>query len=91
MDLDSGLAQHRGGDAGRDLPSHKVSKGTAIVLDSPLWLAFLDVLHWTRLAPPAARQFLLHTMAGEEALIEKSLPQNFARWQSDRRNQVVFE
>jgi hypothetical protein len=28
---------------------------------------------------------------GGEALIEKWLPQNFARWQSNRRDKVVSE
>jgi hypothetical protein len=77
--LDSRLARNRSRASGRDFPAHEVSEGAAIVFDRSIWVAFLGGLRGARLASATARQFLLRTLDGEEALIEKCFPENIAR------------
>jgi hypothetical protein len=77
--LDSRLARNRSRASGRDFPAREVSEGAAIVFDCSICVAFLGGLRGARLASTTARQFLLRTLDGEEALIEKCFPENIAR------------
>jgi hypothetical protein len=89
--LDSLLACNRSSNPGRDFFAREVSEGAAFVFDSALWVAFLGGVCGALLAPATHRQFVLGTLDRGEALIEKCIPQNIARWQPNRRNEVVFE
>jgi hypothetical protein len=77
--LDSVLARNCSRDSDRDRVAREVSEGAAIVFDCSIWVAFLGGLRGARLASATARQFLLRTLDGEEALIEKCFPENIAR------------
>jgi hypothetical protein len=89
--MDHLLAHNCRRDSGCDFPAREVREGAEFVLDSAVWLAFLGGLCRVRLATAIDRHPILGTLDGGEALIEKWLPQNFARWQSKRRDKVVSE
>jgi hypothetical protein len=76
--LDSLLAGNCSRDPDRDLLAPEVSEGPPVVLDCSIWVAFLGGLSGARLASTTDRQFLLRTLDGEEALIEKCFPENIA-------------
>jgi hypothetical protein len=54
-------------------------------------MAFLGSVCGAPLASASDRQFALRKLDGREALIEKRIPQDIARWQLNRRNEVVLE
>jgi hypothetical protein len=76
--LDSVLARNCSRDSGRDRIAREVSEGAAIVFDCPIWVAFLGGLPGAPVASAGDRQFLLRTLDGEEALIEKCFPKNIS-------------
>jgi hypothetical protein len=77
--LDSVLASNYSRDSDRDRVAREVSEGAAIVSGCPIRMAFLGGLRGARLASATARQFLLCTLDGKEALIERCFPENIAR------------
>jgi hypothetical protein len=77
--LDFVLARNCRRDSDRDRVARKVPEGAAIVFNCSSWVAFLGGLRGARLASATARQFLLGTLDGEEALIERCFPENIAR------------
>jgi hypothetical protein len=89
--LDSLLARDCSSDPDRDFFAREVSEGAAFVLNCTVRVAFLGGVCGARLASAIARQLDLHTLDGGEALIEKCIPQNIARWKPNRRNEVVSE
>jgi hypothetical protein len=76
--LDSLLARNCSRDPDRDFLACEISESASFVLDCAVWLAFLGGLRGAGLAADAARQCLLRTLDGEEALIEKYFPENIA-------------
>jgi hypothetical protein len=78
--LDSLLARNCSRDPDRDRLACEVSEGDAVIFNSEVWVAFLGGLCRARMASATAREFLLHALDVEEALIEECLPENFARW-----------
>jgi hypothetical protein len=60
--------------------AREVQEGAAVVLDSPVGVAFLECVCGTLMAPVTDCQFLRHTLDDEEALIEEYFPKNIARW-----------
>src|SRR5215475_4878964 len=68
----------------------KVSEGAALIVDSAVWMAFLDGVRGPCLASGIARRGVLAWFE-REAVIEERLSENIGRSQSSRRDQVVFE
>jgi hypothetical protein len=91
MGLDSFLASDRRRNPGRDFIAREVQEGAAFVFDSAARLAFLGSVCGAPVAPDTPRHVVLPTLDSREALIEKCIPQNIARRQPDRRNEVVLE
>jgi hypothetical protein len=91
VDLDSLLAHDRSRNPCRDFLAREVQKGAAFIFDSSARVAFLGGVRGAFLAPATPYRLVSRTLDGEEALIEKCIPQNIARWQPKRRNEVVFE
>src|SRR5258708_5550524 len=79
--LDSRLAHKCSRDPGCDLFAREVSEGAAIVLDSAVRVAFLGGVCGARLGAFTIDHFVPHNFDCGEALIEKCIPQNIARWQ----------
>lgn len=92
MGLDYRLACDRRCVAGRDFPAREVSEGAAFLFTAAVGVAFLGGIYWVRLAPAAVRYRILHVSLDRwEALSAKHVPQNIARRQPDRRDEVVSE
>jgi hypothetical protein len=91
MGLDSFLARVCRRIPGRDFLAREVQEGAAFVFDSAARVAFLDGVCGAPLAPPSPCRIVLRTLDAGEALIESDIPQNIARRQSDRRDEVVLE
>jgi hypothetical protein len=91
MGLDSFLARVCSRIPGRDFFAREVQEGAAFVFDSAARVAFLGGVRGAPLAPATPCRLVLRTLDGGEALIEKCIPQNIARWQPNRRNEVVLE
>jgi len=89
--LDHTLAHNCSRDSGCDFLAREVSEGAAVVLDTAVWMAFLERVCRARLAPAVVSQLDFRRLDGEEALIEKCIPKNIARRQLNWRNEVVFE
>ena len=79
MGVDSLLASNCSRASGRDFPAREVWEGAAFVLDSTFRVAFLGGLCRVHLATAIDSHPILRTLDGGETLIEKWLPQNFAR------------
>jgi hypothetical protein len=77
--LDSLLARDRSCDPGGDLLAREASEGAAEVLNCAVGLAFLGGVCGAGMAPAIARERDLRRTDGEEALIEKCIPQNIGR------------
>src|SRR5215813_113222 len=84
--VDSLLANNYGRDPGCDFPACKVSEGASIVLDSEVWVAFLDGVCGARLASSVNRHLTLRTFLHGEALSGKGIPQNVQPSQSHGRH-----
>jgi hypothetical protein len=91
MGLDSLLAGGRGRIAGRDFFAREVSEGAAFVFDSAARVALLGRVCGAPLAADTPCHDVLATLDSGEALIEECIPQNIARRQPDRRNEMVLE
>src|SRR5579864_9491092 len=92
MVLDFLLAHVCSGAASCDFLTREVSEGAAFVFNSAVGVAFLGGLCRARVAPAAARCLNSYTVLDHgEALSAKRVPQNIARWQPDRRDEVVFD
>src|SRR5262249_25284969 len=88
--LDSVLAYDSRCASHCDCVARKVSEGTAFIVDSTPWVAFLGGLFGPRLASRIARDRVLVPFH-REALVEECFPENIARWQSGWRDQVVSQ
>ena len=91
MGLDSFLARVCSRCPERDFLAREVSESTPVVLNSTVRVAFLGGVRWTRLAAAIACRYVRRALDGKGAVIEQCIPQNFARWQPDRRNEVVSQ
>jgi hypothetical protein len=91
MGLDSFLARFCRRIPGRDCFAREVQEGAAFVFDSAARVAFLGSVCGAPVAPPSPCRLVLRTLDAGEALIESDIPQNIARWQSGRGNEVVPE
>jgi hypothetical protein len=89
--LDPLLARNCSRDPDRDFLACEISESASFVLDCAAWVAFLGGVCGARLASAIARQLDFRTVDGGEALIEKYIPQNIARWQPKWRHEVVSE
>src|SRR5438128_9264639 len=88
--LDSVLADDCRSDSNRNYIARKVSEGTAFIVDSAVWMAFLDGLCGPRLASGIARDRVLVSFH-REAVIGERFSENITRRQPDWRDQVVPE
>jgi hypothetical protein len=89
--LDSLLAPDRSCDPSSNFFAREVQESAAFVLDPAVRVAFLGGVRGADLAAANYRQFDFCRPVVREALIAKCIPQNIARWQSNRRNEMVFE
>jgi hypothetical protein len=74
------LARHYSGDSGGDRLARDVSEGATVLPDSAVRLAFLGGVRGPYLGSCIVRHHHLVSWNREEALIEKCVPQNIARW-----------
>jgi len=88
--LDFVLADDCRRDPNGDCTACKVPEGAAFLVDSTVWLAFLDGVRGLRLAAGVVRDGVLVSF-DSEAVIEERLSENIARWQPGGRNQMVFK
>jgi hypothetical protein len=89
--LDPFLAGDCSGDPDSDLLAREVSEGATLVRNSAVRVAILGGVCRALVAPARHRHSDIGPLDRGEALIEKCIPQNIARWQPDWRNEVVFE
>jgi hypothetical protein len=89
MGLDSFLARVCRRIPGRHFLAREVQEGAAFVFDSAVRVAFLGSVCGVPVAPDTPRLVVFPRLDSMEALIEKCIPQNIARWQHDWRNEVV--
>jgi hypothetical protein len=78
--LDPLLARHYSRVSGGDRLAREVSEGATVLLDSAVRLAFLGGVRRPYLGSCIVWHHHLVSWDREEALIEKCVPQNIARW-----------
>jgi len=78
--LDFHLARNCSRNSDRDHLAPEVSEGAGVVLDSAVRVAFLGGLRGSCLGSAFIRRPSVGSLDRKDALIEKCIPQNIARW-----------